>query len=41
MNWDLVDAAYVAVELLAEELAGFGVGEEIACEESGSVSYCK
>lgn len=33
MDGNLVDAAYMAVELLAEELTSFGVSKEIPCKK--------
>jgi hypothetical protein len=33
MDGDLIDAGYVTVELFAKKFAGFGVSEEISCEE--------
>jgi hypothetical protein len=32
MDRYLIDAGYVTVELLAEELARFGVTEEVSCD---------
>jgi len=38
MDGYLVDARYVAVELLAEELSSFRVTEEIPCKQCGSIT---